>query len=51
MIDRIGRRLGLKDDTGWDDPSVFGFIVIWSIFGYGLYVVVSALTQKITWIG
>ena len=51
MMDKIGRKLGLKDDTGWDDPSVFGFSVIGSIFGYGLYVVVSALAQKITWIG
>ena len=52
MMDKIGRKaIGLKDDTGWDDPSVVGFIVIWSIFGYGLYVVVSALSQKITWIG
>ena len=51
MMDKIGRKLGLKDDTGWDDPSVVGFIVIWGIFGYGLYVVVSALSQKITWLG
>ena len=47
MLDKIGRRLGLKDDTGWDDPSVFGFIVIWSIFGYGFYVVIGELYDKL----
>ena len=47
MMDKIGRKLGLKDDTGWDDPSVFGFIVIWSIFGYGVYIVIGELYAKL----
>ena len=43
MLDKIGRKLGLKDDTGWDDPSVVGFIVLWSIFLFGAGVVVREL--------
>lgn len=47
MLDKIGRKFGLKDDTGWDDPSTVGFIVIWSTFGYGLYVVIGELYEKL----
>lgn len=47
MMDKIGRKLGLKDDTGWDDPSVFGFIVIWSIFGYGFFSVVKEIVERV----
>ena len=43
MLDKIGRRLGLKDNTGWDDPSVVGFIVIWSVFLYGTAIVLKEL--------
>jgi len=46
MFDKVFRRLGFKDDTGWDDPTVVGFIVIWSIFGYIGYVAISALIER-----
>ena len=37
MIDKIARRLGMKDDTGWDDPTVFGFLVLACILGTMVY--------------
>lgn len=45
-MDKLFRRLGFKDDTGWDDPTVFGFIVLATIFGYGLFVTVTALIDR-----
>ena len=45
-MDRLFRRLGFKDDNGWDDPTVVGFIVIWSIFGTGLYFTTDALIDR-----
>ena len=47
MMDKIFRRLGFKNDFGWDDPTIVGFIVIWSVFLYGAYIVVLALIDKI----
>lgn len=38
MINRILKRLGLKDAFGYDDPSIFGFVVIWTAFGYGFVI-------------
>lgn len=46
MFDKVVRRLGLKDDTGWDDPSTVGFIVLWSLIGYGAFLTVSALVER-----
>ena len=46
MFDKIVRRLGMKDDTGWDDPTVVGFIVIWSIFALGFYFTVEAFINR-----
>ena len=46
MFDKVFRRLGFKDDTGWDDPTVVGFIVIRSIFGYMVDVAISALVER-----
>jgi len=46
MFDKMLRKLGLKDDTGIDDPSLFGFIVLCSIFGVGVYFVVEALVKR-----
>ena len=46
MFDKIVRRLGLKDDTGWDDPSTFGFIVIWSLIGYGAYIAIVEIFKR-----
>lgn len=46
MFDKMLRKLGLKDDTGIDDPSLVGFIVLWSIFGVGVYFVVEALIKR-----
>jgi hypothetical protein len=34
-----------------DSIEMVLFATIWSLFGYGAYVVVVALAQKITWIG
>ena len=34
-----------------DSIEMVLFATLWSLFGYGAYVVVVALTQKITWIG
>tara|TARA_B100000927_G_C16242335_1_gene380010 strand:- start:77 stop:223 length:147 start_codon:yes stop_codon:yes gene_type:complete len=48
MIDKALRKLGIKDDTGIDDPSLVGFIVIWSIFGYGIYTVIVELIKRFT---
>lgn len=42
-MNRILKRLGLKDEYGYDDTSIVGFIVLWSAYGYGLYVVVMEL--------
>jgi hypothetical protein len=47
MLDKIGRRLGLKDDTGWDDPSTVGFIVIWGAIGYGAYIALVAIIERL----
>ena len=46
MLDKVLRKLGLKDDTGIDDPSLVGFIVLWSIFGVGVYFVVEAFIKR-----
>ena len=46
MFDRVVRRMGMKTETGWDDPTVVGFIVIWSILGYGIYLTVDALINR-----
>jgi len=46
MMDKIFRRLGFKDDFGWDGPTVVGFIVIWSLFGYGFYHTIIALIDR-----
>ena len=46
MMDKVLRKLSLKDDSGIDDPSLVGFIVIWSIFGYGLYQTVIHIIER-----
>ena len=46
MIDKTLRKLGIKDDTGIDDPSLVGFIVLTSIFGYGVFTVVVELIKR-----
>jgi len=45
-MDRLLKRLGLKDEFGWDDPSTFGFIVLWSLIGYGAFIIISALVER-----
>jgi hypothetical protein len=47
MIDRILKRLGLRDAFGYDDPSIFGFIVIWTAFGYGFVITLLAILDRI----
>jgi hypothetical protein len=45
-MNKILRRLGLKDDYGYCDTSIVGFIVLWSAFGYGFYITVLALIDR-----
>jgi len=46
MIDKALRKLGLKDDTGIDDPSLVGFMVLLSIFLVGLYFTIEAFINR-----
>ena len=46
VFDKVMRRLGLKDDYGYCDTSIVGFIVLWSAFGYGVYVTALALVDR-----
>ena len=43
MMDKLFRRLGFKDNYGWEETSIVGFIVLWSLFGYGLYIALLEL--------
>lgn len=45
-MDKLLRKLGLKDDYGYCDPSIVGFIVIWSAFGYMFYTVIAELILR-----
>jgi len=45
-MDKILKRLGLKDQYGWCDPSTVGFIVLWSLFGYGAWLTIEALIER-----
>jgi len=45
-MNKILRRLGLKDDYGYCDTSIAGFIVLWSAFGYGFYLTILALIDR-----
>lgn len=42
-MNKILKRLGLKDQYGYCDTSIVGFIVLWSLYGYGLYVLLMEL--------
>jgi hypothetical protein len=44
-MNKILRRLGLKDDYGYCDMSIVGFIVIWSFFLYGVYIAIGDLIK------
>jgi len=46
-MNKIMRRLGLKDDYGYCDTSIVGFIVIWSAFGYVFYVAIDGIVERI----
>jgi len=43
MMDKLFRRLGFKDDYGWEETSIVGFICLWLLFGYGFYIVLKEL--------
>ena len=45
-MNKILRRLGLKDDYGYCDPSIAGFIVLWTAYGYGFYITILALINR-----
>ena len=40
-MDKIMRRLGLKDEYGYCDTSIAGFIVLWSAYAYGIYIIIG----------
>jgi len=46
-MDKLLRKLGLKDDYGYCDTSIVGFIVIWSAFGYMFYSAVVGIIERI----
>ena len=46
MMDRVLRRLGLKDDYGYCDPSIVGFIVLWSFVVYGFYLAILGIVER-----
>jgi hypothetical protein len=46
MFDKFVRRMGMKNWYGWDSPTVVGFIVIWSVFGYGAYITILELINR-----
>ena len=46
-MNKILRRLGLKDDYGYCDTSIVGFIVIWSAFVYMFYVAIHGIVERI----
>ena len=48
-MNKILKRLGLKDDYGYCDTSIVGFIVLWSAFGYGAYITITEIIAKFTW--
>ena len=45
-MNKILRRLGLKDNYGYCDTSIVGFIVLWSVFGYGAYITITEIIAK-----
>ena len=46
-MDKLLRKLGVKDDYGNCDTSIVGFIVIWSAFGYMFYAAVVGIIERI----
>lgn len=44
-MDKLFRRLGFKDQYGWEETSIVGFIVLWSLFGYGFYIAIMELVK------
>lgn len=45
-MNKLLRRLGLKDDYGYCDTSIAGFIVLWTALGYGAYIAVTEIMAK-----
>ena len=45
-MNKILKRLGLKDAYGYCDTSIVGFIVLWSLFGYGFYLTIVAILGR-----
>ena len=44
LANKILKRLGLKDEYGYCDTSIVGFLVLWSAYGYGLYMLLELFT-------
>ena len=45
-MNKILKRLGLKDEYGYCDTSIVGFLVLWSAFGYGTYIAIIEIWNK-----
>jgi len=43
VFNKLMKRLGFKDQYGWEETSLIGFIVLWSLFGYGAYLAIMDL--------
>ena len=46
-MDKLLRKLGLKDYYGYCYTSIVGFIVIWSAFGYMFYAAIVGIIERI----
>ena len=46
-MSKILRKLGLKDDYGYCDTSIVGFVVLWAGIGYIFYVALSGIVERI----
>jgi len=46
VFNKLMKRLGLKDEAGYCDTSIVGFIVLWSAFGYGVYMAIAAVIDR-----
>ena len=44
---KLFKKLGLADQYGYCDTSIVGFIVLWSAFGYGTYLTILALIDRV----
>lgn len=46
-MNKVLRRLGLKDDYGYCDTSIVGFIVLWTFILYGFYIAINEIVNLV----